>query len=146
RSVAVPKAITWPFESASDGGSPRGVGTSGDVAIVTVVHQTYELDRLRNVQRLLQKLPGRPVGRDHDQKSVDPLPDDSTVRHGHQGRRVDDDVVVVLSSLHEELPDPGRFQYLVGSGWTAAGRDDRQVEVRALLRHGLQRQIRVQDR
>src|SRR5207253_1412821 len=117
------KPATPPSVSASLGGSPRGVGAEGvprEVAIIAVEDQAHNLGRLRNVQRFLEKLAGRPVSRDRDKKPVHASPDDPTIGEGHEGRGVEDDVVVLLTSLREELAEPGGLQHLVGGRRKAA--------------------------
>src|SRR2546426_1789093 len=81
-SVAVPKHSTPPPTPVSAGRLSRVVGAVGvprEVAIVTVEHQPHNLGPLGDVQRFLEELAGRPVSRDHDEKPVDPLPDDPAV-------------------------------------------------------------------
>src|SRR5262245_39069927 len=105
-SLSAPKTIAPPFDSASAKGSLRRVGAPRNVAVVTIENQTQELGRFRDVQRFLEELAGCPMGGDDDQKPVDPFSRDSTIRDGHQGRGIDDDVVVFLSSLAQKVAHP----------------------------------------
>src|SRR5262249_14629726 len=53
------------------------------VPIVVVEHQTHNLLRLDEAQSLLEELARGPVGRDDDEKPIDPLRDDPTVWDRH---------------------------------------------------------------
>jgi hypothetical protein len=47
------------------------------------------------------------VSRDRNEKPVHASPDDPTIGERHEWRGVEDDVVIPLTSLREELADPG---------------------------------------
>src|SRR2546425_2194996 len=117
RSVAAPKHSTPPPASVSPGRLPRVVGAVGvprEVAIVSVEHQPYNPGPLGDVQCFLEELAGRPVRRDHNEKSVHPFLDDPTIGDRHEWRGVGNDVVVPLPSPPEPLPPPGPRPHLVG--------------------------------
>src|SRR2546422_7544119 len=117
RSVAAPKHSTPPPASVSPGRLPRVVGAVGvprEVAIVSVEHQPYNPGPLGDVQRFLEELAGRPVRRDHNEKSVHPFLDDPTIGDRHEWRGVENDVGGPPASLREELPETRRPQHLGG--------------------------------
>src|SRR5205809_786518 len=56
------------------------------MSVVAVEDQSDDLGPIRDVQRFLDELAGRPVSRHHDEKPVHPFLDDPAVGDRHEGR------------------------------------------------------------
>ena len=95
---------------------------------VLVEDQPDELRGVEERQRLLDHPPRRAVRAHHEDHPVDELLQDPAVRHGNDGRRVDDDVVVPAPRLGEEVGDHGRLQDLVRGVRAPTRREDREVQ------------------
>src|SRR2546422_1086507 len=95
-ACAAPKKATPPSASAPVlvGVPPRGVVVPREGAIVAVENQAHDLGQLRDAKRFREKLAGRPMSRDDNEKPVHPFLDDPTVGKRHEWGGVDDDVVI----------------------------------------------------
>ena len=77
------------------------------MAIIAVENKAHNLGSLGDVQRFLEKLAGRLVSRDRNEKPVHAFLDHPTIGERHEWRGVDDDVVIPPTSLREEFLDSG---------------------------------------
>src|SRR6266478_5580094 len=87
-----------------------------------VEDQPDDLVSLQQIERFGEVASRGLVRGDDEQKSVDPFADLAAVRHHHDRRRVDQDVVVEAPRLSHQHLKPRRHEQLVELAvWTAGG-------------------------